>query len=144
VATSLNNLGDLLSDTGRMAEAEGALRESLDIRRSLAGPEPAAFLPDVATSLNNLGALLYAPGRVAEAEGACHFEHMVVVLAASGAGDAFGPPRRENATGPRRILAVFTLPGPEYSRCIFDVSRSCRQTALRYLSTLCKRGFLYK
>jgi hypothetical protein len=51
-----------------MAEAEGAYRESLAIRRSLAGSEPAAFLPYVATSLNNLGLLLRDTGRMAEAE----------------------------------------------------------------------------
>ena len=39
---------------------------SLSIRRSLAGAEPAAWLPDVAMSLNSLGVLLHETGRMTE------------------------------------------------------------------------------
>jgi tetratricopeptide (TPR) repeat protein len=54
VATSLNNLGELLTDRNQFAEAEGLFREALTIRQKLFGGEH----PDVAQSLNNLGLVM--------------------------------------------------------------------------------------
>src|SRR5204862_518689 len=68
VATTLNHLGNLYADTGRLAEAEKANSEALTIRRELAAPDPGAYRPDVAMTLNNLGVLYAHTGRLAEAE----------------------------------------------------------------------------
>src|SRR5271157_1625840 len=68
VATALNNLAVLYSDTQRMKEAEAAYQEALDIFRQLAKTNPAAYQPDVAMTLNNLAALYYATQRLKEAE----------------------------------------------------------------------------
>jgi hypothetical protein len=64
LASSLNDLGAMLSDLERWKEALQASSAAVDIRRTLAQALPDAFLPDVAKSLNNLGAMLRAyPGR---------------------------------------------------------------------------------
>ncbi len=67
LATSLNNLGNRLSDLGRREEALQAAQEAVAIRRRLAQDRPDAFLPDLAMSLNNLGAMLSDLGRREEA-----------------------------------------------------------------------------
>ena len=58
VATSLNNLGNLLCNTNDLKKAQDYQEEALQIRRELAKQNPGAYLPKVATSLNNLGNLL--------------------------------------------------------------------------------------
>ncbi len=58
VASTLNNLAILYSDTQRMKLAEDAYAEALDNYRKLAAANPEAYLPDVAMTLNNL-AILY-------------------------------------------------------------------------------------
>jgi tetratricopeptide (TPR) repeat protein len=48
VAKTLNNLGNLYRDTGRLAEADKAYSEALTIRRELATHDPSAYRPVVA------------------------------------------------------------------------------------------------
>jgi tetratricopeptide (TPR) repeat protein len=67
LATSLNNLGNRLSNLGRREEALAASQEAVDIYRRLAQTRPDAFLPYLATSLNNLGGDLSNLGRREEA-----------------------------------------------------------------------------
>jgi len=64
VASSLNNLADVLESQGQYAEAETLFQKALAMRQKLLGPEH----PDVASSLNNLASVLYHQGRYAEAE----------------------------------------------------------------------------
>ncbi|MFO0839130.1 MAG: serine/threonine-protein kinase [Phycisphaerae bacterium] len=54
LARSVNNLGWLLRETGRPAEAEPLLRESLELNRSLVGDRH----PDLANAVDNLGLVL--------------------------------------------------------------------------------------
>ena len=51
---SLNNLSNRQADTGDRAGALATISEAVDIRRTLARANPAAYLPDLASSLNNL------------------------------------------------------------------------------------------
>lgn len=67
-ATLKNLLGNLLSDTHQMEEAEEFYREALDLYRRLAATNPAAFEPNIATTCNNLGKLLSDTHRMEEAE----------------------------------------------------------------------------
>ena len=67
LASSLNNLGIMLSGLGRREEALEATKEAVEIRRRLAEDRPDAFLPDLAMSLNNLGISLSDLGRREEA-----------------------------------------------------------------------------
>jgi tetratricopeptide (TPR) repeat protein len=64
---TLNNMGNLYSDTSRFREAENAYNEALKIRRELAEKNKNAYLPYVATSLNNLGLLYIGSKRYTEA-----------------------------------------------------------------------------
>jgi tetratricopeptide (TPR) repeat protein len=64
VAIRLNNLGQLLQATGRLAEAEPLYRRALAIDEAAFGPDH----PDVAIDLNSLGQVLQATNRLAEAE----------------------------------------------------------------------------
>ena len=57
VATTLNNLAALHSDTNRHDDAEKEFQEALDIRRQLAKKNPDTYLRYVADTLNNLAAL---------------------------------------------------------------------------------------
>ncbi len=66
-ARLLNNLGSILSELGRRAEALQAAQEATDIYRQLAAANPQAFQPDMAMSLNNLGNRLSELGRREEA-----------------------------------------------------------------------------
>ena len=68
VAHTLNNLGVLYRDTGRLAEADKAYSEALTIYRELAAHDPGAYRPDVAQTLNNLGILYRDTGRLADAD----------------------------------------------------------------------------
>lgn len=61
---SINSMGVLLHDQGRLAEAETYYREALDKSRRLLGEEH----PGTISSINNLGTLLKAQGRLEEAE----------------------------------------------------------------------------
>src|SRR5262249_36320028 len=72
LATSHNNLGVLLSGTGRLKEAEAPFDAALELRRQLAADFPARpeFRRDLASSHNNLGLLLGETGRLKEAEAA--------------------------------------------------------------------------
>ena len=63
-AAALNNLGQLLQATNRLAEAESLIRRALDIDEQTYG----AKHPQVATALNNLAQLLKATNRLMEAE----------------------------------------------------------------------------
>jgi eukaryotic-like serine/threonine-protein kinase len=58
VADALSNLGAVLLDHRKLAEAEDIGRKALNLRRKLLGPED----PAVAVSLNNLGNVLYHRG----------------------------------------------------------------------------------
>ena len=62
--TSIDSLGLLLQDQGRLAEAEPYCREALERRRRALGEEH----PDTLLSLSNLGSLLQARGKLDEAE----------------------------------------------------------------------------
>ena len=53
-ATSLNNLGAMLSALGQRDVALPKTQEAVEIRRRLAADRPDAFLPDLAVSLHNL------------------------------------------------------------------------------------------
>ena len=68
VATTLNNLGILHSDTGKHGDAEKEYGEALEIRRKLAEASPETYLPDVAMTLGNLGNLHSATGKHGDAE----------------------------------------------------------------------------
>ena len=63
-ARALGNLGLLLKETNRPAEAEPLFRRALAIVEASHGPEN----PNVATSLNNLALLLWKTNRLTEAE----------------------------------------------------------------------------
>ena len=78
-ATSLSNLGKILSEHGWRDDALAATQEAVEIRRRLAADRPDAFLPDLAASLNNLGAMLSDLGRREEALAAAR--EAVVALA---------------------------------------------------------------
>jgi len=54
-ATLMDTMGDVYNDLGLYDQAEGLLRESLDIRKRLLGNEN----PDMATSLDHLAKVLY-------------------------------------------------------------------------------------
>jgi CHAT domain-containing protein/Tfp pilus assembly protein PilF len=58
-ATSVSNLGNVLSLQGKYAEAERVYRRALEIREKVLGGEH----PDVATSLNNLANILQELGK---------------------------------------------------------------------------------
>ena len=64
---ALNNLGNLLSDDGRVAPAEAAYRRSVEIYEALwqANPNNVQIGDGLGRALNNLGNLLSADGRVA-------------------------------------------------------------------------------
>jgi tetratricopeptide (TPR) repeat protein len=70
LAMTHNNLGNLLQATGRVAEAEKAYRQALQLRERLVAEHPQVpqYRQELATTHNNLGVLLQATGRVAEAE----------------------------------------------------------------------------
>jgi tetratricopeptide (TPR) repeat protein len=67
LAETLNNLGNLDSDQGRMQEARQEFGEALQIRRELAQKNPETYRPAVAATLNNLGNLDSGQGRMQEA-----------------------------------------------------------------------------
>uniref|UniRef100_UPI0024A87E27 tetratricopeptide repeat protein n=1 Tax=Phaeodactylibacter xiamenensis TaxID=1524460 RepID=UPI0024A87E27 len=58
VATTLNNLGNLLSDNNEMGQAKAHYEEALEIRRTLAEKNPRAFNLDVCRTAINM-ALFY-------------------------------------------------------------------------------------
>ena len=64
MADSLNDLGSVLLDQGKLAETEKLFRQALAMRRNVLTNGH----PDIATSLNNLGAVLYTEGNFEEAE----------------------------------------------------------------------------
>ena len=64
VAIRLNNLGQLLQDTNRLADAEPLMRRALAIAEQSLGPDH----PSVGTCLHNLAQLLQATNRLTEAE----------------------------------------------------------------------------
>jgi tetratricopeptide (TPR) repeat protein len=71
VASTANNMGNLLNKVGERTAARELYEEALEIRRKLAKSEPGAWLPDVAMSANNLGALLHNLGERAAAKELC-------------------------------------------------------------------------
>jgi CHAT domain-containing protein/tetratricopeptide (TPR) repeat protein len=64
VATSLNNLAELVGSQGQHSAAEPLVRRSLEIREKVLGPDH----PDVAISLNSLAQLLIDQGQYTAAE----------------------------------------------------------------------------
>jgi CHAT domain-containing protein/tetratricopeptide (TPR) repeat protein len=64
VAQSLNNLGLLLDDQGKLTQAEPLCRDALAMYRRLFKADH----PDLAASLSNLGSLLVAQGKLTQAE----------------------------------------------------------------------------
>ena len=52
VTATLNNLGNLYSNTQRLKEAADAYSEALQTQRNLAKDNPQAYLPDVARTLD--------------------------------------------------------------------------------------------
>jgi tetratricopeptide (TPR) repeat protein len=64
VAESLGGLAAALWSQSKLAEAESAYRQALEIQRKSLGAEH----PDIATSLNNLGTVLWSQGKLAESE----------------------------------------------------------------------------
>ena len=64
MATSLNNLAQLLQATNRLGEAEPLMRRALEIDEQSYGPDH----PNVAGDLNNLAQLLQDTNRLGEAE----------------------------------------------------------------------------
>jgi tetratricopeptide (TPR) repeat protein len=67
LATSLNNLGETLSDLGQREQVLAATQEAVDLNRHLAEARPDAFLPDLAMSLGAMSRALGALGHQAEA-----------------------------------------------------------------------------
>jgi tetratricopeptide (TPR) repeat protein len=59
VATTLNDLAILYSNTQRFTESEKMYMEALEIRRRLAKDNPQAYEPDLAATLYDLGILYY-------------------------------------------------------------------------------------
>lgn len=53
----LNNIGNTLTDLGKVLSAKNALENALKIRKELVKIDPKAFKPDLATTLMNLGYL---------------------------------------------------------------------------------------
>ena len=70
VATTLNNLGALLSDTHNFEQSQTYFEEALQLYRSLASRNPEAYTPDVAMTLYNLVFLYIKLEREEDAEGA--------------------------------------------------------------------------
>lgn len=68
LAKTLTNLGNLYRDMQRLAEADKANPEALDISRKLAKDDPAAYLPTMAMTLTNLGNVYVNAQRFAEAD----------------------------------------------------------------------------
>jgi serine/threonine protein kinase/tetratricopeptide (TPR) repeat protein len=64
VADSLNDLGAVFLDQGKLAETEKLFRQALAMRRNVLTNGH----PDIATSLNNLGAVLFNEGKLDESE----------------------------------------------------------------------------
>jgi tetratricopeptide (TPR) repeat protein len=67
LAASLHDLGDVLCDLNRPADAAAATEEAVAIRRDLAAADPDRYRPRLAESLAHLGELLGQLGRSAEA-----------------------------------------------------------------------------
>lgn len=64
IASALNDLGQLLEGTNRVAEAEPLMRRALEIVEAELGPQA----PPVVSYLNNLAMLLFATSRFEDAE----------------------------------------------------------------------------
>ncbi|MDR0829302.1 MAG: tetratricopeptide repeat protein, partial [Prevotellaceae bacterium] len=65
---TLNNLAILHYNTNALSQAENEYNEALEIRRTLANTNPAAYLPDVAVTLNNLAVLHWNTNALSQAE----------------------------------------------------------------------------
>jgi Tetratricopeptide repeat len=91
LASSLNNLGNRLSDLGRREDAFAAAQEATDTYRRLAAARPDAFLPDLALSLNNLGGRLSELGRREDALAAAQEATDIYRRLAAARPDAFLP-----------------------------------------------------
>ncbi len=70
VAGTQNNLGELLSDMGRLEEAKERYERALEMREELlrSDEENTQYQSDVAMTQNNLGTLLMVMGRLGEAK----------------------------------------------------------------------------
>lgn len=64
LASSLNNLSNILSSSGQKKEAAlEAIQEAVLLRRELVKGNPQAFMPDLALNLNNLSNSLNSLGQ---------------------------------------------------------------------------------
>ena len=68
LASTLNNLGLLLSNNNEIKQAKDCYQEALDIRRDLAKKNPQASNPDLAMTLNNLANLLSNNNEIKQAQ----------------------------------------------------------------------------
>jgi len=73
VATTLNNLGALLSEMGRPEEAKIRYERALEMREALlvTAPQSSVYQSWVAGTLNNLGLLLFEMGKPEETKTRC-------------------------------------------------------------------------
>ena len=68
LASTLNNLGLLLSNNNEIKQAKDCYQEALDIYRALTKKNPQAYNPDLAVTLNNLGLLLSNNNEIKQAQ----------------------------------------------------------------------------
>ena len=68
LATTLNNLGNILVTINELRQAQTHYEEALQIRRELAEEDPETYKPDVVASLNNLGILLSTTNELKQAQ----------------------------------------------------------------------------
>lgn len=66
-AASLSNLGTMLSEVGRPAEALHATEQAVEIRRRPAENDPTAYEPDLASARNNLASAYATAGHLDQA-----------------------------------------------------------------------------
>lgn len=69
IARTLNRLGVLFRDRGRLGEAESHYVEALEYYRILEKVDPSTHLPAISAVLNNLGVIVRDRGRLIESEG---------------------------------------------------------------------------
>jgi len=118
VASSLNNLANLLQDTGDREAARRLHQRALAIREAALGPDHS----DVAQSLNNLGILARAAGDLGESEA-------LYRRALSIYEEALGPDSRKVAVSYYNLAGVVALQGDG-------------EKALRFLEEALARGLV--
>jgi len=68
LATTLNNLGLLYTDTQKFSQAEKVLTDALEIYKPLAGQNPRVYTPNTAMALINLGRLYWSIQKFSQAK----------------------------------------------------------------------------